>query len=92
MLYLCLTYMARERHESFHSINLSGTMGSVAVRIIWCKLYFALLIMPIGHFHERNIYWNVNCKVLWQNCIYTKLLVVEESHVNILQNDNFHSK
>ena len=74
-------YMARVRHESVHCLGLSGTLGSVAFLIIWRKLYFALVIMPIGHFHERNIYWNVNCKVLRQNCIYPKLLVVEESHV-----------
>jgi hypothetical protein len=63
MLYLYLTYMARVLHESVHCIGVSGTLGSVAVLITWRTLYFALVIMPVGHFHDCNIYWNVNCNV-----------------------------
>ena len=73
--------MARVIHESVHCIGLSGTPGSVVILVIWRKLYFAIVIMPIGHFHELNIYWNVNCNVLRQNCIYPRLQTVEESHV-----------
>lgn len=55
--------MARVLHESVHCIGVSGTLGSVAVLITWRKLYFALVIIPVGHFHDCNIYWNVNCNV-----------------------------